>query len=71
VIELAVRARTQTRDAELQRLAQGILGADPRYVQNVVDFLWEKLLDRKLQRSSEDLRSVDRKRLETLAGLYA
>ena len=59
------------RDIQLQRLSQGILGANPRYVQNAVDFTWERILDRKLRRDREFLRSVDCKRLDTFAGLYA
>jgi hypothetical protein len=59
------------REVELRRLARARLTADPRYVQNAVDFIWERLLDRKLGRGSDSLRPVDRKRLDTLAGLYA
>ncbi len=62
--------RQQERAFELQRLARGIRGADPSYVRNVVDFIWERLLDRKLQmRDSLSIR--ERVRLDTLTGLCA
>lgn len=58
------------REAELRMLAQGILDADPRYVQNVVDFIWKRLLDRKLQ-TRDSLPTRERVRLDTLRGLCA
>jgi len=58
------------RDAELRMLAQGRTNADPRYVQDVVDFLWQKLLDRKFEQLNS-LRTIERQRLHTLAAHYS
>ena len=60
----------EARERELRILAESRIGADPRYVQNVVDFLWSKLLDRKLQ-SAPSLPVLEQQRLNTLAALYS
>ena len=57
------------RDIQLQRLSQGILGANPRYVQNAVDFIWERILDRKLRKCDFE-RPVGQRRANILAALY-
>jgi hypothetical protein len=62
--------REHQREAELRRLEQSRLAADPRYVRDVVDFIWSKLLDRKLQRR-DSLPIRERVRLDTLTGLCA
>jgi hypothetical protein len=62
--------RLAVRRAELGLLAQGRSTADPRYVQDVVDFIWSKLVDRKLQNKSS-LPPHDQQRLNTLTGLCA
>ena len=58
------------RQAELRLLAQGRDTADPRYVQSVVEFLWTKLLERKLA-LRDSLPEIERKRLNTLTELAA
>jgi hypothetical protein len=57
------------RDIQLQRLAQGILGSNPHYVQNAVDFLWKRILDRKLRKRDFE-RPVGQRRANILAALY-
>lgn len=59
------------REAELQLLAESLTAADPRYVKDVVDFIWSKIVERKL-RKVDSLPLVEKERLETLTGeLYA
>lgn len=66
-----MRAQVETaRKRELCLLAEARRDADPRYVQNVVAFLWRNLLDRKVAKRNS-LRTVERERLNTLVGLVA
>lgn len=58
------------REAELRRLARAQSSADPRYVQSVVDFIWERLVERKLA-LRDSLPAVEQKRLSTLVELVA
>lgn len=58
------------RQRELGILAESRATADPRYVRNVVDFLWGKWLERKLrQRASMPME--EQRRLNTLLKLVA
>lgn len=61
-------ALQEMRTRELELLAQSRTHADPRYVQDVVGFIWENLLQRKL-RNPDPLAETDRRRLQTLASL--
>jgi hypothetical protein len=58
------------REQELQMLAQGRIGADPRYVKDFVAWVWSKVLERKLQMSRFEPGRQAR-RVRTLAGLYS
>lgn len=58
------------RERELQLLAEARRDADPRYVRNVVAFLWRNLLERKVAKRNS-LRTIERERLKTLVGLVA
>jgi hypothetical protein len=58
------------RDRELRLLAEARRDADPRYVKNVVAFLWRNLLERKVAKRNS-LRTVEQERLKTLVGLVA
>jgi hypothetical protein len=68
---LRMKAEVESgRERELRLLAEARRDADPRYVQNVVAFLWRKILDRKVAKRNS-LRSVERERMKTLLGLVA
>lgn len=67
---IATRRFGDAREAELRRLARAQSSADPRYVQSVVDFIWERLVERKLA-VRDSLPAVEQKRLSTLVGLVA
>lgn len=67
---LAMKTEPRLRDAELRMLAEGQVRADSRYVRDVVDFIWTKILDRKLK-AFDRLPPTERQRIATLAGLYA
>lgn len=56
------------REAELQLLAESLTATDPRYVKDVVDFIWNKMLRRKLRENPESTRDQERK--NALVGLY-
>lgn len=65
-----ILALREARDQELRMLAQGRKNANPRYVQDVVDFLWTQLLNRKL-RMIDSLPAVKRRRLSLLVDIEA
>lgn len=67
---IASRTLSEVREAELRRLARAQSSADPRYVQSVVDFIWERLVERKLA-VRDSLPAVEQKRLGTLVELVA
>jgi hypothetical protein len=62
--------QARAREAEIDRLRRASATSDPNYVSDVVDFLWFRLLRRKLQ-AKESLPPIERARLETLSSLYA
>lgn len=64
------REAEATRQRELQLLAQGQADADPRYVADVVKWIWSKLLERKVA-TADSLPPIERRRLSTLVGLDA
>jgi len=58
------------RQRELRLLSEARRDADPRYVQDVVAFLWPNIVQRKFT-NRHSLRTIDRKRLYTLLELVA
>jgi hypothetical protein len=67
---IAAHRFSEAREAELRRLALAQTSADPRYVENVVDFLWNRWLERKLA-VRDSLPQIEQKRLTTLVRLVA
>jgi hypothetical protein len=67
---LKLRQMSEARNHELKMLNEGRLTANPRYVQDVVDTLWPKILERKLQQR-DSLPLAEQRRLKTLASLHA
>lgn len=63
-----IRQVQEARERELQMLAEGRMSANPVYVRNAADFLWSRILDRKLQRR-DSLPPIERQRLTTLVSL--
>jgi hypothetical protein len=63
-------AAARIREAELRLLSESRKSADTHYVQDVVDWLWSKILDRKL-RMRDSLSLDERERLMTLEDLCA
>ena len=65
-----LKALAAEREAELRLLAESRATADSRYVQDVVAWMWGRVLERKLKLMHE-VRGAARRRLFTLSDLYA
>jgi hypothetical protein len=59
------------RKEELRLLAESQAQADPRYVDDVVDLIWARVLDRKFSQRPNTLPRGERQRLNTLVDLYS
>lgn len=64
------REAETARQRELQLLAQGQAEADPRYVADVVKWIWSNVLERKVAKR-DSLPPTEQKRISTLVELVA
>lgn len=64
------REAEAARQRELQLLAQGQADADPRYVADVVKWIWSNVLERKVAKR-DSLPPIEQKRISTLVELVA
>ncbi len=60
----------RSRKKELRLLAESRESADPRYVMDAIALAWSQVLRRK-QQLRDSLSGNDRRRVDTLIGLYA